>query len=81
MPSKKKTQVNKKPPPKIVVEDEESDNQAEATNEHIPEPLGNQLAKNDEPSDNIEDYRFLVNWVPKLKGKKMIVEGDLYDFT
>ena len=81
VPSKKKPKVNKKPPPKIVVEDEESDNQAEATNEHIPEPLGNQLAKNDEPSDNIEDYRFLVNWVPKLKGKKMIVEGDLYDFT
>ena len=81
-PPKKKPKL-KKPPPKIVVEDEESDNQDEATNEDIPEPSGNnQLAKDDdEPSDNIEDYRFLVNWIPKLKGKKMIVEGDLYDFT
>ena len=30
--------------------------------------------------DKYENARYVSNWVPKLKGKKMIVEGDLLDF-
>ena len=34
----------------------------------------------DQLVDIYEKARYVVNWVPKMKGKKMIVEGDLLDF-
>ena len=34
----------------------------------------------DQLVDVYEKARYVVNWVPKMKGKKMIVEGDLLDF-
>ena len=33
----------------------------------------------DQLVDVYEKARYVVNWVPKMKGKKMIVEGDLSD--
>ena len=40
----------------------------------------NCLPEPDQLVDVYEKARYVVNWVPKMKGKKMIVEGDLLDF-
>ena len=36
--------------------------------------------ESDQLVDVYDKARYVVNWVPKMKGKKMIVEGDLLDF-
>jgi hypothetical protein len=46
----------------------------EAGNDENCQPEPDQLV------DVYEKARYVVNWVPKMKGKKMIVEGDLLDF-
>ena len=48
------------------------DDEAEIDENCPPEP--------DQLVDVYEKARYVVNWVPKMKGKKMIVEGDLLDF-
>ncbi len=68
---------------------DESDSNDNQDNEEVPEPVaGPSNAVPVASSSNaavIEDVydqaKYVTNWIPKMKSKKMIVEGDLLDFA